>query len=113
MKPRALSRPQTTSTPAIYDYMRDRGQDWATGILPIMTDMPPALWTRSMARVLPYFQAQQAWRYIDDANADFAVRHLIRQYRPVTIIWMPEETTATHSLRSLLKATAWISRVSG
>src|SRR5579863_7404117 len=61
---------QTSSTPALYDYMRGRGQDWATGILPIMTDMPPVLWTRSMARVLPYFQAQQAWRYIDDANAD-------------------------------------------
>lgn len=87
---------QTSSTPAIYDYMRDRGQDWATGILPIMTDMPPALWTRSMARVLPYFQAQQAWRYVDDANADFATRHLIRQHQPVTIIWMPETDSVSH-----------------
>jgi len=87
---------QTSNTPAIYDYMRGRGQDWATGILPIMTDMPPVLWTRSMARVLPYFQAQQAWRYIDDANADFAMRHLIRQNQPVTIIWMPETDSVSH-----------------
>ena len=87
---------QTSATPAIYDYVRARGQDWATGILPIMTDMPPALWTRSMTRVLPYFQTQQAWRYVDDANADFAVRHLIRQYRPVTIIWLPETDSVSH-----------------
>lgn len=87
---------QTSATPAIYDYMRDRGQDWATGILPIMTDMPPALWTRSMTRVLPYFRSQEAWRYVDDANADFAVRHLIRQYRPVTIIWLPETDSVSH-----------------
>jgi arylsulfatase A-like enzyme len=89
-------RSQTSSTPAIYDFMRERGQDWATGILPIMTDMPPTLWTRSMARVLPYFQAQQAWRYIDDANVDFAMRHLIRQQQPVTIIWMPETDSVSH-----------------
>ncbi len=87
---------QTSATPAIYDYMRGRGENWATGILPIMTDMPPILWTRSMTRVLPYFRTQEAWRYIDDANADFAVRHLIRQYRPVTIIWLPETDSVSH-----------------
>lgn len=87
---------RTSSTPVLYDYMRARGEDWATGILPIMTDMPPLLWTRSMTRVLPYFQAQQAWRYVDDANADFAVRHLIRQYRPATIIWLPETDSVSH-----------------
>ncbi len=87
---------QTSDTPAIYDYMRARGQDWATGILPIMTDMPPVLWTRSMTRVLPYLRSHQAWRYVDDANADFAVRHLIRQYRPVTIIWLPETDSVSH-----------------
>ena len=87
---------QTSATPALYDYMRAQGADWATGILPIMTDMPPALWTRSMARVLPYMQSQQAWRYIDDANTDFAIRHLLRQYRPATIIWMPETDSVSH-----------------
>lgn len=87
---------QTSDTPALYDYLRDRGQDWATGILPIMTEMPPILWTRSMARFLPYLQAQQAWRYVDDANAHFAVRQLIRQYRPATIIWLPETDSVSH-----------------
>lgn len=92
----AWRQSQTSGTPALYDYLRARGDDWATGILPVMTEMPPLLWTRSMARVLPYFRAQEAWRYIDDANADFAVRHLIRQYRPVTIIWMPETDSVSH-----------------
>ncbi|MGE5192507.1 MAG: alkaline phosphatase family protein, partial [Deltaproteobacteria bacterium] len=87
---------QTSATPAIYDYLRARKQDWATGILPIMTEMPPPLWTRSMTRVLPYLQSQQAWRYVDDANADFAIRHLIRQYRPVTVIWLPETDSVSH-----------------
>jgi hypothetical protein len=87
---------QTSNTPALYDYLRAEGQDWATGILPIMTDMPPTLWTRSMARSLPYFDAQEAWRYVDDANSDFAVRHLIRQHRPVTIIWLPETDSVSH-----------------
>ncbi|MBI3865275.1 MAG: alkaline phosphatase family protein [Planctomycetia bacterium] len=87
---------KTSSTPVIYDYLRAEGADWATGILPIMTDMPPPLWTRSMARALPYFDAQEAWRYIDDANADFAVRHLIRQPQPVTIIWLPETDSVSH-----------------
>ncbi|MBS0262774.1 MAG: alkaline phosphatase family protein, partial [Planctomycetes bacterium] len=87
---------QTSHTPAVYDYLRADGADWATGILPIMTEMPPTLWTRSMTRSLPYFDAQEAWRYIDDANADFAVRHLIRQNRPVTIIWMPETDSVSH-----------------
>ncbi|MFN0051679.1 MAG: alkaline phosphatase family protein [Planctomycetales bacterium] len=89
-------RSQTSAVPALYDYMRQRGQDWATGVLPIMTDMPPVLWTRSMTRFLPYLQAHDAWRYIDDANTHFALRHLIRQYRPVTVIWLPETDSVSH-----------------
>lgn len=87
---------QTSSTPALYDYLRARGEDWGTGVLPVMTEVPPILWTRSIARFLPYLSAQEAWKYIDDANAHFAVRHLLRQYRPVTIIWMPETDSVSH-----------------
>lgn len=87
---------QTSGVPAIYDYLRAEGSDWATGMLPVMTDMPPVLWTRSMARFLPYLQSQQAWQYLDDANTHYAVRHLIRQQRPVTIIWLPETDSVSH-----------------
>jgi arylsulfatase A-like enzyme len=87
---------QTSSTPALYDYLRTRGQDWATGVLPIMTEVPPVLWTRSITRFMPYFQAHEAWRYIDDANTHYALRHLIRQYQPVTVIWLPETDSVSH-----------------
>lgn len=87
---------KTSHTPAIYDYLRKQGENWATGVLPLMTDVPPVLWTRSMARFLPYFQAHEAWKYIDDANSHYAVRHLLHQQQPVTIIWMPETDSVSH-----------------
>jgi arylsulfatase A-like enzyme len=49
-----------------------------------------------MTRFLPYFHAQEAWKYIDDANTHYALRHLLRQYRPVTIIWLPETDSVSH-----------------
>lgn len=87
---------QTSATPALYDFMRGRGADWATGVLPVMTEVPPILWTRSLTRFLPYLQVHEAWRYIDDANTHFALRHLIRQFRPVTVIWLPETDSVSH-----------------
>lgn len=87
---------QTSGTPAIYDHLRAAGSDWATGMLPLMTDVPPILWTRSMTQFLPYLQSHQAWRYLDDANSHYAVRHLIRQNLPVTIIWLPETDSVSH-----------------
>ena len=93
---KAWRESRTSNTPAIYDYLRKGGADWATGVLPLMTDVPPVLWTRSMARFLPYFQAHQAWKYIDDANAHYAVRHLLREHQPVTIIWLPETDSVSH-----------------
>ncbi|MCY2964500.1 MAG: alkaline phosphatase family protein [Planctomycetota bacterium] len=87
---------QASSTPAIYDHLQEDGSDWATGILPIMTQSPPMLWTRSLARCLPYLQAQEAWRYIDDANTHYALRHLIAEQRRVTVIWLPETDSVSH-----------------
>ncbi len=87
-----------TGVPAVYDYFRVDGRDWATGVLPIMTDAPPSMWTRSLARHMPYFQAHQAWQYIDDANAHFAVRHLINRNQPLTVIWLPETDSVSHKM---------------
>lgn len=87
---------QTSGIPALYDHLRADGGDWATGVLPLMTDVPPLLWTRSMTRQLPYFRAHQAWQYIDDANTDYALRQLIRQNQPVTIVWLPETDSISH-----------------
>lgn len=85
-----------TGVPAVYDYFRTEGEDWATGVLPIMTEAPPMMWTRSLARHLPYFRAHQAWKYIDDANAHFAVRHLLNRNQPLTVIWLPETDSVSH-----------------
>ena len=85
-----------SETPAVYDHLRADGSDWSTGVLPIMTQTPPLLWTRSMARYLPYLQSHQAWRYIDDANTHYALRHLISQRRRVTVIWLPETDSVSH-----------------
>lgn len=87
---------QTSGIPALYDHLRADGGDWATGVLPLMTDVPPLLWTRSMTRNLPYFRAHQAWQYIDDANTDYTLRQLVRQNRPVTIVWLPETDSVSH-----------------
>jgi len=85
-----------TGVPAVYDYFRVEGNDWATGVLPIMTEVPPMLWTRSLARHLPYFRSHLAWQYIDDANAHFAVRHLLDRNQPLTVIWLPETDSVSH-----------------
>ena len=85
-----------SSVPPLYDYLRSHGRDWAVGVLPVMTEVPPPLWSRSMARHMPYFQAQKAWEHMDEANADYALRNLLARRQPVTIIWLPETDTCSH-----------------
>ena len=89
---------QTTDVPPLYTHLQNTGGDWATGVLPMMTEMPPPLWTRSMTRHLPYMRAHEAWKYIDDANTTFAVRHLLEIQQPVTIIWLPETDSVSHKM---------------
>jgi len=87
---------QTSGVPPLYEHLQSRGQNWATGILPMMTEVPPMLWTRSLIRNMPYFRAHEAWKYIDDANTHFALKHLISQDLPVSIIWLPETDSVSH-----------------
>ncbi|MCA9116897.1 MAG: alkaline phosphatase family protein [Planctomycetaceae bacterium] len=82
----------------VYAHLRRNGSDWATGVLPLMTDVPPLLWTRSMVRSAPYFQSHEAWQHIDDANAHYAVSHLLPRKSPVTVIWLPETDSVSHKL---------------
>jgi hypothetical protein len=93
---RRWQQSRTTGVPPLYAHLRASGSDWATGILPIMTNVPPLLWTRSMMRHLPYFQSQNAWQYIDDANTHYAKTHLLSRNQPVTIIWLPETDSVSH-----------------
>jgi hypothetical protein len=87
---------QTTSVPPVYEHLRVNGSDWATGALPVMTDFPPVTWSRSLTKYVPYMQYHQSWRYIDDANADYARNFLFENNSPVTIIWLPSTDSISH-----------------
>ena len=87
---------QGSSVPPLYEHLQTNGLDWAVGVLPVMTDVPPPLWSRSMARHLPYFQAHRAWEYMDEANADYAVKTLLERREAVTVIWLPETDSCSH-----------------
>lgn len=87
---------QTSGVPPLYEHLQSRGQDWATGVLPMMTEVPPMLWTRSLIRNMPYLRAHEAWKYIDDANTHYALKYLISQEMPVSIIWLPETDSVSH-----------------
>ena len=89
-------RTNETGIPPLYQHLRQEGSDWATGILPIMTEFPPPLWSRSMTRSMPYLQAQNAWQYVDDANAHYASQYLLSRRAPVTVIWLPETDSCSH-----------------
>lgn len=86
----------TTGVPPLFAHLRNHGGDWATGALPMMTEMPPILWSRSLVRQMPYFHMHEAWKYIDDANTHYARWHLIDSEKPVTIIWLPETDSVSH-----------------
>ncbi len=87
---------ECTAVPTLSTHLRTQGTDWATGVLPIMTEAPPVLWTRSMAKYLPYFQTHKAPYYIDDANTDYARRYLLPRNAPVTVVWLPETDSVSH-----------------
>ncbi len=87
---------RSSGVPPLYEHLRLNGSDWATGALPVMNDFPPVPWSRSLTKYVPYMQYHQSWRYIDDANADYAKNFLFERKAPVTIIWLPETDSVSH-----------------
>ena len=87
-----------TAKPSVplFRILQDQGTDWATGILPLMPHVAPPLWSRSLLRHLPWLRADRAWEHIDEANTTYAIRHLLAQRRPVTVIWLPETDSVSH-----------------
>jgi arylsulfatase A-like enzyme len=85
-----------SGVPPIYEHLRRNGSDWSTGALPIMTDFPPVPWSRSLTKYVPYMRYDQSWRYIDQANTDYAKNFLFEHKSPVTIIWLPETDSVSH-----------------
>jgi hypothetical protein len=90
------SQRNITDVAPLYQHLRSNGGDWATGVLPMMTEVPPLLWTRSLIREMPYLQSHDTWRYIDDANTHYALQELVGRNAPVTIIWLPETDSISH-----------------
>ncbi|MEO1998862.1 MAG: alkaline phosphatase family protein, partial [Planctomycetaceae bacterium] len=68
-----------TGIAPLYERLAESGQTWATGVLPMMTEVPPLLWTRSLVKQIPYLQSHEAWKFIDDANTHYAIQHLLDQ----------------------------------
>ena len=87
---------RVSGVPPLYMHLRNHGGDWQTGALPIMTELPPVLWSRSLVRAMPYFHAHKAWNYIDDANTHYAQKQLLPNDVPVTVIWLPETDSVSH-----------------
>lgn len=87
---------QTSGIPALYAHLRQNGDDWSTGALPVMTEFPPVPWSRSLTKFVPYFQYHESWRYMDEANTDYAKNFLFERDSPVTIIWLPETDSVSH-----------------
>ncbi len=87
---------RTSSVPPLYEILRRHDRNWASGVLPVMTEVPPPLWSRSLTRHMPYFQTHRAWEFMDDANADYAIKNLLARREAVTVIWLPETDTCSH-----------------
>jgi arylsulfatase A-like enzyme len=87
---------QASGIPPLYAHLRHNGEDWSTGALPIMTEFPPVPWSRSLTKYVPYFQYHDSWRYMDEANTDYAKNFLFERKSPVTIVWLPETDSVSH-----------------
>ena len=112
-------RSQTTETPAIYDYLRRQGADWAPGILPITPETPPGMWSRHITNSMPYLGAHTVIFNLDEANATFALHDQLPQRQRVTIVWLPDVDTHSHHMargqfgkvrRTLARCDQWIGR---
>ena len=87
---------RTSGTPALYHHLAKNGRSYSAGVLPIMTDLSPALWTRYITDEAPYLGTQKADRYIDEANTAYAVEQMLRSKDDVMIVWLPENDTVSH-----------------
>ncbi|MCA9223454.1 MAG: alkaline phosphatase family protein, partial [Planctomycetales bacterium] len=87
---------KTSDVPAMYHYVKRSGGSYNSGVLPIMNEMSPTLWTRYIADEAPLFGTPEADRFVDEANTGYAVEHMLRGQDKVTIVWLPETDTVSH-----------------
>ncbi|NOX57002.1 MAG: sulfatase-like hydrolase/transferase [Planctomycetes bacterium] len=92
----AWQRRVTSGVPPLYAHLRTHGADWATSTLPLMTEVPPLLWTRSLIRTTPLLRVHESWQHMDEANVRYVLRHVLPRKTPVTVIWLPETDSVSH-----------------
>lgn len=88
---------RTSETPTVLHYLSEENRSLGAGILPVMSELTPALWTRYLTDEAPPFGTHQSERYVDEANTAYAVDNLFNEDHAVTIVWLPETDSASHS----------------
>ncbi|MEZ6048117.1 MAG: alkaline phosphatase family protein [Planctomycetaceae bacterium] len=84
-----------TGVQPLFGHLRNQGSDWATGILPMMTEVPPSS-GRAALREMPMMSSHESYKYVDDANTHYTLRNLMHRDRPVTVVWLPETDSISH-----------------
>lgn len=88
---------RTSETPTVKHHLLKANKTLGAGILPVMSELTPALWTRYLTDEAPPLGTHQSERYVDEANTAYAVDNLFNEDHAVTIVWLPETDSASHN----------------
>lgn len=88
---------RTSETPTAMHHLAEANKTFGAGILPVMSELTPALWTRYLTDEAPPFGTHQSKRYVDEANTAYAVDNLFNEDHAVTVVWLPETDSASHN----------------
>lgn len=87
---------RTSETPTALHHLAQAHKSFGAGILPVMSELTPALWTRYLTDEVPPFGTHQSKRYVDEANTAYAVDNLFNEEHAVTVVWLPETDSVSH-----------------
>ncbi len=87
---------RTSETWTLQARLVDNQKSFGSGVMPLMSQVSPELWTRYLADEVPYFGTHLADRYVDEANTTYAIENLFETPSDVTIVWLPENDTVSH-----------------
>ncbi len=88
---------RTSETPTALHHLAKANKSFGAGILPVMNELTPALWTRYMADESPPLGTHKSKRYIDEANTAYAVDNLFNEDHALTVVWLPATDSVSHA----------------
>ena len=88
---------RTSETPTATHHLAEANKTFGAGILPVMSELTPTLWTRYLTDEAPPFGTHQSERFVDEANTAYAVDNLFNDDHSVTVVWLPETDSTSHS----------------